>query len=113
MCLRPIFINSLLSVVPHDIGKIGMSGDISLTKKKHLTFDEFNAIIMHPGYGAEMLSHIRRLRATAPSVKWRQEKRGASGYPGGLKGEPSNEDQGTWLFRSGISGAQSSGLSPG
>jgi len=75
-----------LSAILHDIGKIGISDKI-LLKNEHLTFDEYNAIIMHPGYGAEILHHIRELREIIPGVKWHHEKYDGSGYPEGLKGE--------------------------
>jgi HD-GYP domain-containing protein (c-di-GMP phosphodiesterase class II) len=75
-----------LSAILHDIGKIGVSDRI-LLKNERLTFDEFNVIIMHPAYGAEILNHIRQLRDIVPGVKWHHENYDGSGYPDGLKGE--------------------------
>lgn len=75
-----------LSAILHDIGKIGIKDSI-LLKNEQLTFDEYNVIIMHPGYGAEILTHIRQLREIVPGVKWHHEKYDGSGYPEGLKGE--------------------------
>jgi response regulator RpfG family c-di-GMP phosphodiesterase len=75
-----------LSAILHDIGKIGIKDSI-LLKNEQLTFDEYNVIIMHPGYGAEILTHIRQLREIVPGVKWHHEKYDGSGYPDGLKGE--------------------------
>lgn len=75
-----------LSAILHDIGKIGISDKI-LLKNERLTFDEFNVIIMHPGYGAEILNHVRQLRDIVPGVKWHHENYDGSGYPERLKGE--------------------------
>jgi len=75
-----------LSAILHDIGKIGIRDNI-LLKNERLTFEEYNAIMMHAVYGAEILTHIRQLKDIIPGVKWHHEKYDGSGYPEGLKGE--------------------------
>jgi HD-GYP domain-containing protein (c-di-GMP phosphodiesterase class II) len=75
-----------LSAILHDIGKIGIRDSI-LLKNEQLTFEEYNAIIMHTAYGAEILSHVGQLKDILPGVKWHHEKYDGSGYPEGLKGD--------------------------
>lgn len=75
-----------LASILHDIGKIGISDRI-LLKNGRLTFEEYNAIIMHPVYGAEILNHIRQLKDIVPGVRSHHEEFDGSGYPEGLKGE--------------------------
>lgn len=75
-----------LSAILHDIGKIGVRDNI-LLKNERLTFEEYNAIMMHAVYGAEILNHIRQLKDIIPGVKWHHEKYDGSGYPEGLKGD--------------------------
>ena len=78
--------NLRLSAILHDIGKIGIRDNL-LLKNERLTVDEYNAIMMHAVYGAEMLAHIRQLKDIIPGVKWHHEKYDGSGYPDGLEGE--------------------------
>jgi len=75
-----------LSAILHDIGKIGIRDNI-LLKNERLTFSEYNAIMMHTVYGAEILTPIRQLKDIVPGVKWHHEKYDGSGYPEGLKGD--------------------------
>ena len=75
-----------LSAILHDIGKIGIRDNI-LLKNERLTVDEYNTIMMHAVYGAEILTNIRQLKDIIPGVKWHHEKYDGSGYPEGLKGE--------------------------
>ncbi len=75
-----------LSAILHDIGKIGIRDNV-LLKNERLTVDEYNAIMMHAVYGAEILTNIRQLKDIIPGVKWHHEKFDGSGYPEGLKGE--------------------------
>lgn len=75
-----------LSAILHDIGKIGVRDNI-LLKDGRLTFDEYNAIMMHPFYGAEILTHISQLKDIVPGVRSHHEKFDGSGYPEGLKGD--------------------------
>ena len=75
-----------LSAILHDIGKIGIRDSI-LLKNDRLTFSEYNAIMMHTVYGAEILTPIRQLKDIVPGVKWHHEKYDGSGYPEGLKGD--------------------------
>ncbi len=75
-----------LSAVLHDIGKIGVRDNV-LLKKERLTIDEFDAMMKHAVYGADILGPIRQLRDIIHGVKWHHEKYDGSGYPDGLKGD--------------------------
>lgn len=77
--------NLKLSAILHDIGKIGIRDNV-LLKNDKLTSDEFEKIMMHTIYGAEILNHIRQLKGVVPGVKYHHEKYDGSGYPDGLKG---------------------------
>ncbi|OGW57623.1 MAG: phosphohydrolase [Nitrospirae bacterium RIFCSPLOW2_12_42_9] len=75
-----------LSAILHDIGKIGIRDDI-LLKKGRLDQDEFEKMCMHPGYGAEILDHIKQLKYVIPGVRSHHEKYNGKGYPDHLMGE--------------------------
>lgn len=78
-------VNLKLAAILHDIGKIGIRDNI-LLKNEKLSFEEFNMIMMHAVYGAEILNHIKQLRDIIPGVKYHHEKYDGSGYPDGLRG---------------------------
>lgn len=75
-----------LAAVLHDIGKIGIK-DCILLKKRKLTHDEFEDIMLHPDYAEEILNHIKHLRSIIPGVKHHHERYDGSGYPERLKGD--------------------------
>ncbi|MDP2168592.1 MAG: GAF domain-containing protein [Thermodesulfovibrionales bacterium] len=76
--------NLKLSAILHDIGKIGIR-DCVLLKEGRLEPEELKAMQMHPGYGSEILGHIRQLRDIVPGVRGHHEKHDGTGYPDGLK----------------------------
>lgn len=70
----------------HDIGKIGIRDEI-LLKAGKLDDEERRIIEMHPGIGADILSHIPSLSEVGPIVRHHHEHFDGSGYPDGLKGD--------------------------
>ena len=75
-----------LSAILHDIGKIGVS-DRVLQKPGRLEPDEFAEMNRHPVLGAEILEHVKSLRAMIGGVRHHHEKYDGSGYPDRKKGE--------------------------
>jgi putative nucleotidyltransferase with HDIG domain len=78
-------VNLKLAAILHDIGKIGIRDNV-LLKTEKLNHDEFENIMMHTVYGAEILNYVRQLKDIIPGVKYHHEKHDGSGYPDGLKG---------------------------
>lgn len=74
-----------LAAILHDIGKIGIRDNI-LLKQGKLDNTEFENMIMHPRFGAEILCHIRQLQEVIPGVRWHHEKYDGTGYPDHLSG---------------------------
>lgn len=77
----------------HDLGKISVS-DAILTKPGELTLDEFGAIKLHPGYGAQLieenLSDVEDECFTNMAQQmalYHHEKWDGTGYPEGLVGK--------------------------
>jgi putative nucleotidyltransferase with HDIG domain len=70
----------------HDIGKLRVP-DAVLTKPGPLTPDEFDLIKRHPGDGADIVSHLSRLRESVPIIRHHHERWDGSGYPDRLAGE--------------------------
>jgi HD-GYP domain-containing protein (c-di-GMP phosphodiesterase class II) len=83
---RMDMINLKLAAILHDLGKIGISDDI-LLKNEELSRDEFEHMMMHAVYGAEILDRIDHLKDVIPGIKYHHEKYDGSGYPDGLKGK--------------------------
>ncbi len=75
-----------LSALLHDIGKIGINENI-LTKPAKLTDEEFSEIKKHPGTGAGIIEHIKKLKDISPGIKYHHERFEGGGYPNGIKGE--------------------------
>ena len=75
-----------LSALLHDIGKIGVSGDI-INKKGRLTDEEFNVIKQHPKIGYQILSDITEYPYLNVAAHFHHERFDGRGYPEGLKGE--------------------------
>lgn len=73
----------------HDIGKIGIAGEI-LLKPGKLTEEEYEEIKNHPLYGAKIISAIKFLKPTVEILKHHHERYDGSGYPNGLKGKNIN-----------------------
>jgi len=72
--------------VLHDVGKIGISGEI-LNKPSKLTEAEFAEIKTHPAKGCLVLAPIPQLAATIPAIRHHHERYDGQGYPDGLAGE--------------------------
>lgn len=70
----------------HDIGKIGVSGDI-ISKDGKLTDEEYRAMKAHPAIGAKIIERLKFLNEAAQIVKYHHERPDGKGYPDGLKGE--------------------------
>lgn len=72
------------AAVLHDIGKIAIDERI-LDKPARLTADEMKHVQLHPGYGAEILSHCAHFAAIVPWVRHHHERPDGTGYPSGLQ----------------------------
>jgi putative two-component system response regulator len=73
--------------VLHDIGKIGISGDI-LNKPGPLTDEEYKIIRSHPDYGHRICLPLKNsLGVALDIIRHHHEKLDGSGYPDGLKGD--------------------------
>lgn len=70
----------------HDIGKIGIPGDI-INKPTRLTDEEYAVIKTHPAIGAEILEGITELPNIAIGAHYHHERYDGRGYPNGLVGE--------------------------
>lgn len=69
----------------HDIGKIAIPSHM-LDRSGPLTEDEISVLQLHVSIGAEILSEIPSLAATAPVVMATHERYDGTGYPWGLTG---------------------------
>ncbi|HEX8947680.1 MAG TPA: HD-GYP domain-containing protein [Dissulfurispiraceae bacterium] len=79
-------INLKLAAILHDLGKIGISDEV-LLKSEDLSRDEFEYMMLHTVYGAEILNNIAHLKDVIPGVKHHHEQYNGSGYPDGLRGK--------------------------
>ena len=79
-------INLKLAAILHDLGKIGISDEV-LLKSNELSRDEFEHMMLHTVYGAEILNNIAHLKDVIPGVKHHHEQYDGSGYPDGLRGK--------------------------
>ncbi len=68
----------------HDIGKIGIDKNI-LTKKNHLSAEEFENIKKHPAIGVNILKNISFLAKEIPIIRHHHERYDGKGYPHGLR----------------------------
>ncbi|MDR1947737.1 MAG: response regulator [Desulfovibrio sp.] len=81
-------LSAVQSAAPlHDIGKIGVP-DTILRKAGPLTAEEFEAVKLHTGIGAHILSgsHNRNIRLAETIALRHHENWDGSGYPDGLSG---------------------------
>jgi diguanylate cyclase (GGDEF)-like protein/putative nucleotidyltransferase with HDIG domain len=69
----------------HDVGKIAVDQAV-LTKKEHLTKEEFELLKKHPVIGVNILKDIRFLEKEIPIILHHHERWDGGGYPHGLKG---------------------------
>lgn len=74
-----------LAAILHDVGKIGVGDDV-LLKKDRLNPEDMEKMSRHSEYGAEILSHVKQLRAIIPGVRNYHERSDGSGYPDNLSG---------------------------
>jgi putative nucleotidyltransferase with HDIG domain len=70
----------------HDIGKI-KTPDSILRKRDKLTARQYNEMMRHTEYGAEILSKAPSLQRYIPPVRHHHEWFNGKGYPDGLKGD--------------------------
>ncbi|MRR34289.1 HD domain-containing protein [bacterium] len=75
-----------LAAILHDIGKIGVRDNV-LLKEGKLDEDEFDSMVRHSRYGAEILAHVKGLQPVMAGVKGHHEKYDGSGYPDRLAGD--------------------------
>lgn len=70
----------------HDIGKIGISGDI-IRKPARLTEEEYEIIMKHPEIGGSILTNVDFLKSARKLVMYHHERLDGNGYPYKLKGK--------------------------
>ena len=70
----------------HDIGKIGVNGNI-LFKKGPLTPEEYERIKKHPEMGVRIINGVDFLQRVEPIIRYHHERYDGKGYPEGKKGE--------------------------
>jgi HD-GYP domain-containing protein (c-di-GMP phosphodiesterase class II) len=70
----------------HDIGKIGVRDDV-LNKPGGLTTEERALFDKHPGIGAGIIRHIRKVDPVVQAVLHHHERWDGAGYPDKLAGE--------------------------
>lgn len=70
----------------HDIGKVAVP-DTVLLKHTPLGEDEWTAMHLHPGAGAEVVSRVPALRGLAPMIRGHHERWDGGGYPDQLVGD--------------------------
>jgi len=76
-----------LAALVHDVGKLGISGEILQKADEDLDDAELLTTMRHPIDGAELLESSSNLSSLAPIVLAHHEEFDGNGYPGGLKGE--------------------------
>jgi HD-GYP domain-containing protein (c-di-GMP phosphodiesterase class II) len=74
------------AAVLHDIGKIGIPGNI-LNKPAALTRDEFETMAQHTIIGERIISRIDYLVPIARIIRSAHERWDGTGYPDGTKGD--------------------------
>ena len=72
-----------LSAILHDIGKIGVDDSV-LRKPGKLDDEEFDQMRQHPGYGFEILQHVKPLEPVIPGMRYHHERIDGKGYPENL-----------------------------
>ena len=73
-----------LAAILHDVGKIGVRDNI-LLKEDRLDPEELEKMNMHPQYGSDILSHVKKLRDIIPGVRGHHERIDGKGYPDNLR----------------------------
>ncbi len=77
----------------HDVGKIGLSEAV-LNKPAKLTAEEFQLVKLHPGIGEHILEPLIEDREILLMIRHHHEYYDGSGYPDGLSGGPTTQEQG-------------------
>ncbi len=75
----------MIAALLHDVGKVSVPEHI-LTKTEPLTEDEWQAIQMHPYYGAQIIKPVDALSRIVPWIYHHQERWDGRGYPDHLTG---------------------------
>ncbi len=70
----------------HDVGKIGVAESI-INKEGKLTDEEYEAIKMHPVFGAQILNSITEYPDLIIGARFHHERYDGRGYPDKLKGD--------------------------
>lgn len=70
----------------HDIGKIGISDNI-LLKRRKLTKKEFKEVQKHPQIGADIIRRVHFLKNVVPLILYHHERYDGYGYGAKLRGE--------------------------
>lgn len=73
----------------HDIGKIGVPGDI-INKPGKLTSEEFEYIKQHPSIGYDIIKDVEFLKSSAEILVQHHERLDGRGYPRGLETDSIN-----------------------
>ena len=69
----------------HDIGKIGLSGQVLKNTHNRLSADMLTQVRRHPEIGVAILEHFNFPKAVINFVHFHHEKMDGSGYPHGLR----------------------------
>ncbi len=75
-----------LAAQVHDVGKIGVP-DFILNKPGKLNEEEWQAMLLHPVQGAEMVGRVKQLATVAEVIRHHHERIDGTGYPDGLKAD--------------------------
>lgn len=67
----------------HDIGFVSIPDEV-LSKREHLTSEEWERIKQHPEVGATIIRHIASLESFIPVIRHHHEHYDGSGYPDGI-----------------------------
>ncbi len=68
----------------HDIGKIGITDELLLSKPGPLTEEDWTPVRAHPNLGVSILKHVDGLAACLPGIQYHHERYDGAGYPSGL-----------------------------
>jgi HD-GYP domain-containing protein (c-di-GMP phosphodiesterase class II) len=75
-----------LAALLHDVGKIGVSGEI-LRKPSKLNDEEWSEIRRHPAIGQQITGEVPAFRWIAEAIRHHHERPDGRGYPDGLAGD--------------------------
>jgi hypothetical protein len=75
-----------LAALLHDVGKIGVSGEI-LRKPSKLSDEEWSEVRRHPAIGQQITGEVPAFRWIAEAIRHHHERPDGRGYPDGLAGD--------------------------